>query len=282
MANILTDMAKNGEFLREYGKKNFCVVREALAIDRVMVSIIPIGNGGKYAADFYLTTTQFMQLTDEIKRGVFAKKIAADKGQYPAAYKFVTGENGDKHLNIGGGDLGVRIQVVDNTHNYRYIMAVAMTAIDAMARNFYLFTGLQPVSAGSFFGSLISLFNDGIGEREKFRKTLSKEDSVAETTASDESEPEKTAEDVKKKEQEPEIMAFALQVQGAPTEKNGFLYFPAKDGEEDVSLMFRKEVTEKLCWFERFLQQASSSGINSFRLNGQKKNGYILFDSAAK
>ena len=271
MASTLHELAESGEFLREFGEKHFCVIKEALAIDRILVSLVPIGNSGKDSADFYLTTTQMMQLVEEIRSKAFAKKIAADTGEFPSAYKFVTGENGDKRLNIGRGKKGVCVQVSENTKNRRYIMAVGMAAFEAMARNFEIFTGLRPVEPKSFFGGLRDAFNAGVEERKKFRQNLTKEDAVATNSG-------QGAEDAPA---EPAQETFALQVKGEASEKNGFVLLPAICNGEAVTLMFRKDEAQRLSWFAKFLEKAAAEGAQ-IKIVGKQKDSYVLFDDVTR
>jgi hypothetical protein len=283
--NDIKEMAKSGEFLREFGTKYFCVVSEAFSIGRVKFTVVPLNNGGKDSADFYLTIQQMVSLCKDINSGVAEKLIDADKEQYPSAYKFVTGENGDKRLNIGGGKIGVRIQISEQTKNKRYLMAVPKQAFMDMATNFMLFSGLAPVTDGSFFKALIDEFNKGRQDRSKWHITLSDSDKITEERTNDE---EKTVKEAPAKPQEegkkqpaPTEGIYTVTATGKMTEKKGFYIFDATMGDENVKLWFKKEEADALNWFNGFKEKAETSGA-TMPLLGDKIGSDIRYKGKAR
>lgn len=281
-------MAAAGEFLREYGKQYFIVASEALNIGRIKFDMVPVGKAGKNNISFYLTTEQMLSLCKEIISGVFSKKITADTGSYPSAYKYVTGTDGSLHLNIGGGKVGCRIQMQDASKKLGYIMAVSMESILVMARKYLVYTGYEPVTPGTYYSELVQAFEAGRKERSKFKQTIP--DGVEETinvtespvddeeaSASKEPKPvEKNEPAKKKKEPSKPNNEFKVNVKGKKTVKNGFYSFEGKteDG-ESVSLLFRKSDAESLRWFEAFEKKAETGA--SIDVLGEKKDNFILY-----
>lgn len=177
-------MAESGEFLREYGTKYFLVISEALSIGRVKWSMIPLDTNGKKSVDFYMTTEQMALLCKEISSGLAERKIAADKtNSYPSAYRYVTGDDGSKKVNIGGGEkVPVRIQMQDLTKNYRYMIGINMETLKIMALKFNIYTGMVPVNPSSYYGDIVRVFTKGRREREKYHEALEREINSAANT----------------------------------------------------------------------------------------------------
>ena len=177
-------MAGSGEFLREYGTNYFLVVSEALSIGRVKWSMIPLDTNGKKSVDFYMTTEQMALLCREISSGLAEKKVIADKeNNYPSAYRYTTGDDGSKKLNIGGGSkVPVRIQMQDTTKNYRYMIGMSTETLKIMALKFNIYTGMVPVNPSSYYGDIVRVFTKGRREREKYHEALEREINSAANT----------------------------------------------------------------------------------------------------
>ena len=297
------EMAKEGEFLREYGKNHFVVVSEALSIGRVKWNMVPIGAKGQKDLAFYMTTEQMMSLCSEILNGVFAKKVAADQNAYPSAYQYMTGEDGSLRLNIGGGKVGCRVQMQDKKASpvVNYTMAVAVEALTVMARKYMMDTGMVPVVPGSYYASVVAAFEEGREERKGFRKPKPEElgDSVdantvvddAETPAAAHATPAKVDQnkkadeivvDDKTSEVDGEDANYTISVRGTKTLKKGFYFFDATDADGNaVSLMFRKEDAEKLGWFTKF-ENAAAAEDTKLTIRGEKRKNCILYKGPAK
>ena len=299
------EMAKNGEFLREYGKQYFVVASEALNIGRVKWNMVPIGKSGQGDIAFYLTTEQMLALCNEIGSGVFAKKIAADTANYPSAYRYVTGDDGCLHLNIGGGKMGCRIQMQDASKKTTYLMAVSVEALKTMATKYLLCTGMIPIAPGSYYAGIVSAFEGGRVERAKFRKnppegltdvvdTNSVIDESVEAEMKVEEKAEKKPEPVANKVDEPETPKvdapqaetkdenYKLVIHGPKSIEKGFYVFAGKDEDgNEISLMFRKADAEKLNWFAKF-ENAAALGETKLAISGERKNKYILYKGHVK
>lgn len=295
------EMAREGEFLREYGKQYFVAVSEALSIGRVKWEMVPIGKNGKGGLTFYMTTEQVLGICKEINNGTFAKKLAADTGAYPGAYKYATGEDASLHLNIGGGKVGCRIQMQDAKKKLNYTMAISMEAMVRMAQKYMLDTGMIPVAPNSYYASVIAAFEEGRGKRSQFRKPDAKEigesvdvnnSAVAEDDAPAEAPaaaaapaaapaPAEPAQEEKKNE--PVVANFKIVAKGSRNTQRGFYTFPGKiDGtNENVTLMFRIEDANKLGWFSKF-ENSAAVEETTISISGEKRGNFIMYTGPAK
>lgn len=162
------DIIKGGTILQGFGTKYLVSVTVAGAIDKVKWSIVELNTKGKVYSDFYLGMKQMRQLCEDILNGKAGKKFADDAASpYPGAYKYVTGENGNKKLNIGGGQKGIRVQIQEKKgEGYDNKMSVVMwDDLKEMAFLFQLVTGLIPVMKGTYYGGLLEAFVSGEAER---------------------------------------------------------------------------------------------------------------------
>ena len=298
-------MARDGEFMREYGKQFFIVVHESLGIGRVKFEIVPMNNAGKDALSFYLRTEQMYTLCMEITTGKFAKKLAADTGAYPSAYKYVTGTDGHVRMSIGGGQRGCRIQIQNTKEKKNYMIAVAMESIETMAVKYRMMTGAMPVMENTYYASIVQAFERGRAARAHIRANIPADD-IADTNSqvldekvvseesakkADKATEQKKAEKVGAKKVEPTepvLNGYTVSVSGKCVDSGGFIRFAAKVGNpewnkeqlekygKNVTLLFKKEDIKNLSWFESF---ANSVAFAPATLNivGEMKNDFILF-----
>lgn len=293
------EMAKEGEFLREYGKNHFVAVSEALNIGRVKWNMVPIGKNGQGDIAFYLTTEQMTTLCTEILNGEFAKKVEADKkNPYPKAYAYMTGEDGSLHLAIGGGNVGCRIQMRNMKVKpaLNYIMAVSIDALNTMARKYMLCTGATPVMPGTYYASVVAAFEAGRVDRSKFRKPTAEElgEVVNTNSVIDESVESaltvdnKAAEEkpVMKKEEpktEAPIENYTLTVKTPSSVQKGFYVFGSVDENGNaIRLLFRKEDADKLSWFAKFANSVAGGETPALKISGTKNNDCVLYKGPAK
>lgn len=136
MANSISEMLKIGCIEQDYTLNGYFVrVYPAFSIDKVRFSFVKRNTGGKEAFDIYVDTWIFQNLCDEILSGAFARKLAKDKGDYPTAFQYTTGENASKHLAIGAGKAGLVISGrVTGEHPQNALVKVLATAIPAGTR----------------------------------------------------------------------------------------------------------------------------------------------------
>ncbi len=155
------EMFENGSILTVYGSKNLVSVSPAFAIDRVKVSIVELGTGGKNYTDVFLTCEEMRLFCEEIDRGIAFKKISEDTGDFPSAYEWRKGKNGSKCLKIGGGKKGVRVQ----THDKK-MTVVQYSDLRTLSFNYKLISGLIMVNNG-YYKTLVDAFYSKQEEREK-------------------------------------------------------------------------------------------------------------------
>lgn len=271
------EMARKGQFSKEYTRQNFLAVREALSIDRVVFEGVPIGQKGQNGATVYLPVDKMLALCLDIKSGVAKKKIDADTGSFPSAYQYVTGDKGSRVLTIGGGKFGCRVSVQDKANSKTQTVALAYSVLEEMADRFLLWTGRIPVVADSFYGKQVEAFNLGMAERVNNRLNVSDEE-LAEPSIEDEvadapapapaAPPEPAAPKAPAPAPEGEIGEFQLTVNG---EKKSIKdssgapcwVFDAKLDGEAVKLLFTEKKAKELVWFADFEKNAKRGNFEA-------------------
>lgn len=284
-----TEKATAGEFLREYGATTFIVVSEALGIGRVKWSLVPIGQNGQNELRFFMPVEKMLALCIDIKRGIAQKKIAADAAnQYPSAYKYVTGENGSRILAIGGGKVGCRINIQDKSISKYYTMAITMSALEEMAERFLMWTGYSMTVPNSYYGNMVTAFNNGMQSRSKHHTNIA-DDEIADAPSAV-AEPDNTANDVvsapapaepapQAPAAEGTVAEYKLTVRGTAKEKTDSTgakcyLFDAMLGNEPVYLMFTEKQTTTITWFADFERTAKNSSIE-VNVNAEKRGKYL-------
>lgn len=264
------EMARKGQFSKEYTTKNFLSVREALSIDRVVFEGVPIGQQGKNGATVWLPADKMLALCLDIKSGVAKQKIDADNGPYPSAYQYVTGDKGSRVLTIGGGKFGCRVSVQNKAESKTQTVALAYSVLEEMADRFLLWTGRIPVVADSFYGKQVEAFNQGMVERANNRPTASDEE-LGEPEMHDEPDEAPAA---------PAAPTTSAPAPAAPAggivdEYQMIVYgekksikdssgapcwvFDAKFNDEAVKLLFTEQKANELSWFADFEKNAKKS-----------------------
>lgn len=99
-------LAKSGEIAAFYGKDYFCKVKPAYGIDKVEFSFVRLNSAGQ-GFDVYIDMDDFDLLCDDILDMTFARKLLNEKAtaenKYPCSFEYITGENGDKKVQICKG-----------------------------------------------------------------------------------------------------------------------------------------------------------------------------------
>lgn len=274
MPDTELEMARNGEFLREYGKQYFCVALEALNIGRIKWSMVPIGKKGQDELTFYMLLEDFRWLCKELVNGVAEKKIAADNAPYPTAYKYVTGQNGSKLLNIGGSNSPAmaRINIQDKSKQpaRNYTMAVSVKSLRNMAQKFFMNTV-------EYDKQVVAAFEAGRKERAKYKHALSSDDDVvsapeeapapAKPVSNASSEPKPPVTKSKPTAQNDEYVLCVKGTKKETKDKSGKAYwsFQATRGQEKFTLLFSQDKVNELNWFADFEKAAQ-------RPNGHELN----------
>lgn len=169
---------EDGAILKEYTQTDFLTVSPAPSIDMVKWQIVKQGTKGKDAVSFYMNTEKFRILCDELTSKEGRAKIAASiEHQYPDAYKFTTGTNGSKHLNIGGGKKGIRVQIQIQKKEGKpdnRMVVISYESIKIMAFLFDVVMGLIPTT--HYYASLADTFWKGYQSREKYFSSYNPEE----------------------------------------------------------------------------------------------------------
>lgn len=279
--------AFDGEMLREYGKSTFLVVREALNIDRVRFELCPVGQNGKNTIQFFLPVHDFLELTTEIRNGVFAKKCAADASSAePKAYSYVTGENGHLRLAIGGGRVGIRVKMADTATKKSLNIAVSEKSLKKMAMLFFLYSGLTQAAPRSYYGELFEAFCRGCKYRQKQMEQArsqggqqqgQKKPQQANQTQQPQPPHGNASQGNGEKAEAGSFSLVILQTDGKPHLKNGKYGFRAKLGSQVVGLVADQKVIESKSWFKQFLAGLEKAD-KAATVKGTKLNNIIVWD----
>ena len=150
----------NGWFVRIY---------PALGIDKVRFSFVEKGKQGT-GFDVYVDTLDFQLLCDDIKSGMMRRLIAEDKGQYPAAWTYRTGENASKTIAIGKSrNGGVLISGSDNMKKMRG--NIPLTGYDDLREMALLFDVITGRYAGSGYWNEIREFYEDCQKNNPWHPT---------------------------------------------------------------------------------------------------------------
>lgn len=111
------EMAENGVLNASYTQTQFVKVKPAYGIDKVCFSFVIKGTNGS-GFKVYVDLDTFYSWMEDIESGMFFNVISKEKqaGQeYPAYYKYVTGENGEKTVGFAASKKGgYLINATDN------------------------------------------------------------------------------------------------------------------------------------------------------------------------
>ena len=176
------EMFESGTILQAYGSKYLVSVCPAFAIDRVRVSVVTLNTRGMDSTDIYLTCEEMRKFCEEIDNGTAYKKILADTGNYPTAYKWVKGKDGSKSLTIGGGQKGIRVL----THDKK-MTVVQYSDLRTMSFNYKLVSGLTPIGEG-YYKNLFNAFEKSTENAEKYFKNYDSTANDAEEKVIEETE----------------------------------------------------------------------------------------------
>lgn len=281
------DQLKDGLLLEAYSQKYMLKVYEAFGIGRVRFTMLPIGKKGKDNVDFYMPLETFRVLCEEIKNETALKRVVADTASYPAAYTYVTGEDGALRLNIGGSQVqgkpdakACRIQMQDSVNKRNYLIKIAWDEMKKMAFYFDLTTGMLPMYPASYIENLYKAFLTGCEARGKFYKNPLPEDQ-AEVKSGDQVEdeqPEATEkkEPVKKEEEkkDDENPILELKVVGEKTINKNFYVYPVKHGDADMLMAISIDEAGKLPWFETFDKNPAGEDL---KIVGEVKGKFVRF-----
>lgn len=257
------DMLLEGAIMKSYGSKYFVSITLAPEICKAKVEMVEIGSNGKNSNTVYLDIEILRQLFTELDTNVFASRINADKSnKYPQAYQYVTGENGDKKVNIGAsqkaGMVAFQTQVKKEDNWDNRIMAIAMSDLLQAGFLFKLCLGLTQVDKGSYYDNLKSLFYQGLKERAKYF----------------------ASKDEKKVTPQENEEIYELTTAGDCYEQGNFFIFPvvSENDNKSFKLMVRKDT--KIKNFDTLKDNAGKVQYN-LRILAEEKDGFLLFKKGA-
>lgn len=255
---------EGGAILKEYASNDFLTVSPAPSIDRVKWQIVTKGTGGKDALNFYMKLETFRELADELTSAEGRKKIAASiDHQYPDAFKYVTGKDGNQTLAVGGGQKGIRVQIQigkGKGKGYdRKMVVISYESIKIMAFLFKVVMGLIPTSY--YYASLADAFWKGYKDREKYFSSYNpEEDEYEEEHSEQPSEKTDSASD-KPANAQTEYLMLTL----GPVKRQGSIFYcVAKDTatEKKYSLCFEQDkITEMGTEKWKSFQEKSPDGV---------------------
>ena len=164
------DMFESGAILQVYGSQYLLSVNPAFAISKVRFSLVKLGTQGKESSDIYLSVEDVRIFCNEIERGLAERKISEDKGAYPTAYKWVKGTDGCKQLIIGGGEKGVRIQIIirNDKKTDRKMSVIQFKDLQTLSFHFKLVAGLVQVSSGSYYDTLVKAYAKSVEKQSDY------------------------------------------------------------------------------------------------------------------
>ena len=154
-------MLRSGAILQGYGSKALLSVCPEPEIEKVRFSIATFWN--PHWAEVKDNIDVYSE--EPYNLGTFGMR----KAGFISAYKYVTGENGRKRLNIGGGRAGVRVQIQETGNGG--IQQQMMTVIqikDLYTMSFYYKLVMGLVPAYAFYNGLVEEFWNGVEDRKKF------------------------------------------------------------------------------------------------------------------
>lgn len=283
------DLLSSGSILKEYTQEDFISVVPAPAIGRVKFSIIKQGTSGKEHNDFYMDMEKFRLLTQDLCSASGIKKLSESADhQYPDAFKFTTGTDGSKHLNIGGGRKGVRIQIQEKSGDKwnNKMVTIPHDSLRSMKFRFELVMGLVPVS--HYYMSLVDAFWEGMNQRNKFFSSYdesqdgnctSEEIDKRTNTLSESSKNSNPAEEKKKNKPSIEVISFGFLMDD---NSNGFYLYARKKTDDSLIQIHIPEESIRQMGQKKFkiFSDAVCSNPVSFRFTGKKtKNadGEVLY-----
>ena len=161
------DMLKSGAIVQSYTKTHLFTVKPAFSISRVCFSIVKLNTNGEEFLDYYMTTKDMLDLCKKIDDGTVKEKLKQDKSDYPSAYKYITGDNGSKKLNLGGGQKGprIQIQIYENNKWNNMMTVVPYKDLEYMTFMYKLVAGLIPCNG--YYKELFKVYWDGAKERDE-------------------------------------------------------------------------------------------------------------------
>lgn len=275
------EYAKAGILAEVWSTTHLFKVTEALPIDRFKFIMVPKGQKGQNELSFYLPAKKMRALCMEIHNKIAHKKIAADQGADPAAYKYVTGEKGSRTLLIGGGKYGCRVRIINS--GKAYTVAMSMDELEDMAERFLMWTGLIPTTPGSHYHDQMMTFNEGRKDRiNAFKKVSADELDDAPADVADEAPVEEarpSSVDMKAPKKKGDVQEYNLTVTGTKKAQKNYWRFDAKLGDEAVVLLFNQTDVPNIEGFDALEEAAKQPNGVNVNLYAERRDNFLLYQA---
>lgn len=289
------EVLASGAVLKEYTQTDFLSVSPAPAIGRVKFSIVKQGTAGKEHSDFYLDMEAFRLLCSDLCSATGIKKLheSADH-QYPDAFKMTSGTDGSKHLNIGGGKKGIRVQIqVKKGEKWdNRMVIVPFDALRSMKFRNDLVMGLIPTQEGSYYRSLYDAFWAGEEQRAKYYRSSydeshdgdyrpqeqKQEETPKESKPVETPKAEPQAQAQEQKKETPEAAVYTVQTLGAVKRSGNTYYCPVKDkaSGNKYNLCFTAQYLPNMGDKWEMFQEKAADGV-SIRIRANIVNNKMQF-----
>ena len=148
----------------------FVKIYPVLKLDKIKFSFVKKGEKGS-GFDIYVDMVRFLRLCKDIISRRMEKLIAEDKGEYPSAWKYVTGNDGSKTLAIGKARNGAplingSVKGDDKSKKYAMVPLTSYEDLLEMADLFMVVTGYTPVTG--YWSNLKKLFEEAQANNQKY------------------------------------------------------------------------------------------------------------------
>lgn len=163
-------MIKQGCIAEYYTLDGYFVkIYPVIRLDKVKFAFVKKGEQGT-GFDIYVDMAKFLRLTKNILSGRLAKLIAEDKGSYPSAWKYKSGNDGSKTLAIGKSKSGTPLingSVKDEKGNkYAMVPLQSYEDLEVMAELFMICTGYTPVTG--YWAEIKKIFEEAQKNNQKY------------------------------------------------------------------------------------------------------------------
>lgn len=246
-------------------KGYFCKIAPAFDIDKVKFAFVELGKAGA-GFDIYVDVMDFILLVEDILSFRLAKRIEVDEGQYPSAWVYKTGENGEKSIAIGKGQKGVVIQGRNSEKKANAFVPVgSYDELRKMATLFQFVSGMR--EATGYMKALVESFGTVKFERKpKDVAQQQKEEKVQANT------PQDTI---------PQISNLELVTDGEVVKnKSGKYYVPIKADKKTALLVEESAITALGERFNNFCEVSKKQDVKLLILEGSVStlsDGTVLY-----
>lgn len=289
--------AEKGAFMTLWGKTWGLSVYPAYSIDKVKFSFIEVGAEGKGKSfDIYVDTVRdgaqcfdnwaFDILNDRRFERVLAEEAKAGN-KYPVAYKFVTGENGEKGVGIcnstaaGKYTFQGEIPGADGKKVYANVQC-NFSDLRRLAENFVKSYEARREEIRNLCVEVTSQRKDSKKEEQDQSKDQSKAEKPAGNAANEKSSKQKAATETTKSAASSEVFEVRVKTLTPITQmKNGkdLAIQAITEGGETKNILFLQDVTKKIdaVRWSNFLKSTKVEGYTFKGAFSETGKGSLIF-----